>query len=134
MTNVDSKGIRIKINDPRIDPVWAVCGELGIPVLIHAADPKQFWQAYDADNERWLELKTHPRRKRDDENPAPWQTIIDEQHNIFHKHPQTTFINAHLGWYGNDLKKLASLMDLYPNMNAEIGAVIAELGRQPKNL
>ena len=132
MTNVDSIGNRIKINDPRIDPVWAVCGELGIPVLIHAADPKQFWQDYDADNERWLELKTHPRRKRDDENPAPWQTIIDEQHNIFHKHPQTTFINAHLGWYGNDLKKLASLMDLYPNMNAEIGAVIAELGRQPR--
>ena len=132
MTNVDGQGNRIKIDDPRIDPVWAVCGELGIPILIHAADPKQFWQPYDANNERWLELKTHPRRKRDDENPAPWQTIIDEQHNIFRKHPETTFINAHLGWYGNDLAKLGSLMDEFPNMNAEIGAVIAELGRQPR--
>ena len=132
MTNKDGSGNRIKIDDPRIDPVWAVCGELGIPVLIHSADPKQFWQPYDANNERWLELKTHPRRKREDNNPAPWQTIIDEQHNIFRKNPGTTFINAHLGWYGNDLQTLGKLMDEFPNMNAEIGAVIAELGRQPR--
>jgi predicted TIM-barrel fold metal-dependent hydrolase len=132
MSNTDSSGDRIKIDDSRIDPVWAVCGELGIPVLIHSADPKQFWQPFDAKNERWLELKTHPRRKRDDTSPAPWQTIIDEQHNIFRKHPGTTFINAHLGWYGNDLQTLGELMDKYPNMNAEIGAVIAELGRQPR--
>jgi predicted TIM-barrel fold metal-dependent hydrolase len=132
MTNTDSSGNRIKIDDARLDPVWAVCGELGIPVLIHSADPKQFWQPYDENNERWLELKTHPRRKRDDNNPASWQTIIDEQHNIFKKHPSTTFINAHLGWYANDLQTLGKLMDKYPNMNAEIGAVIAELGRQPR--
>ncbi len=132
MTNTDSSGNRIKIDDTRLDPVWAVCGELGIPVLIHSADPKQFWQPYDENNERWLELKTHPRRKRDDNNPASWQTIINEQHNIFRKNPGTTFINAHLGWYANDLQTLGELMDKYPNMNAEIGAVIAELGRQPR--
>lgn len=132
MTNKDSKGERVKINDPRIDPVWSVCGELGIPVLIHAADPRQFWEPMDADNERWLELKLRPRRKRNDTDPAPWLTIISEQHNIFEKHPETTYINAHLGWYANDLATLGLLMDKYPNMNAEIGAVIAELGRQPR--
>jgi predicted TIM-barrel fold metal-dependent hydrolase len=132
MNNNDSKGNRIKIDDPRIDPVWDICGELGIPVLIHAADPKSFWEPMDENNERWLELKTHPRRKRDANNPASWQTIIDEQHNIFRKHPNTTFINAHLGWYANDLTTLGKLMDEFPNMNAEIGAVIAELGRQPR--
>ena len=61
-----------------------------------------------------------------------WETIIAEQHNIFKKHPKTIFINAHLGWFGSDLKKLSQLMDQYPNMNTEIGAVIAELGRQPR--
>jgi uncharacterized protein len=132
MDNKDSQGNRVKIDDPRIDAVWAVCGELGIPVLIHSADPKQFWEPFDANNERWLELKTRPRRKREDDKPAPWQTIIDEQHNIFRKHPKTSFINAHLGWYANDLQTLGKLMDEFPNMNAEIGAVIAELGRQPR--
>ena len=125
-------GKRIAINDPRIDPVWAKCGELGIPVLIHAADPKPFWDPHDENNERWLELKVRPGRKRSNTNPAPWETIIAEQHDIFKKHANTKFINAHLGWFGNDLGRLGELMDLYPNMYSEIGAVIAELGRQPR--
>jgi uncharacterized protein len=132
MHTKDSKGNRIHVDDPRIDAVWEKCGQLGIPVLIHAADPKQFWQPMDENNERWLELKTHPDRRRGNTNPAPWQQIIDEQHNIFRKHPNTKFINAHLGWYGNDLKKLSQLLDEFPNMYTEIGAVIAELGRQPR--
>ncbi len=127
----DKKGNRISIDDPRIDPVWAKCGELGIPVLIHAADPKQFWQPIDKNNERWLELKLHPGR-RHDKDSVKWATIIAEQHNIFKKHPKTKFINAHLGWYGSDLKKLGLLMDQFSNMYTEIGAVIAELGRQPR--
>lgn len=131
MFNKDAKGERVRIDDPRIDPIWAKCGELGIPVLIHAADPKQFWQPIDKNNERWLELKTHPGR-RHDTDPVKWETIIAEQHNIFKKHPKTKFINAHLGWYGSDLKKLSELLNQYPNMYTEIGAVIAELGRQPR--
>lgn len=132
MNNTDSKGNRVKIDDPRIDPVWEKCGELGIPVLIHSADPKAFWSPKDSLNERWLELKLHPRRKREDSITGSWQTIIKEQHNIFRKHKKTKFINAHLGWYGNDLSELGKLMDEFPNMYTEIGAVIAELGRQPR--
>lgn len=128
----DKDGNFVAIDDSRIDPVWAKCGELGIPVLIHAADPAQFWQPHDANNERWLELKTHPRRKRSDTDPAPWATLIQQQHNVFKKHPNTTFINAHMGWFANDLTKLGQLLDEMPNMYVEIGAIIAELGRQPR--
>lgn len=127
----DSKGNRIHVDDPRIGPVWDKCGELGIPVLIHSADPRQFWQPIDNQNERWLELKTHPGRRHDDD-PVSWQTIIDEQHAIFRKHSKTTFINAHMGWYASDLKKLSEFMEEFPNMYVEIGAIIAELGRQPR--
>jgi len=129
----DVNGKRVAINDPRLDPIWAKCGEMGVPVLIHAADPKSFWEPFDADNERWLELKTHPRRKRGDDNPAPWETIIGEQHDMFRKHPNTTFINAHFGWYANNLGALSELMEEIPNMYVEIAAIIAELGRQPRN-
>ncbi len=131
MFSRDKEGNRIPIDDPRLDPVWAKCGELGIPVLIHSADPRPFWQPFNASNERWLELKTHPNRRHDND-PVAWETIIEEQHRMFRKHPNTKFINAHLGWYGNDLQKLGQLMDEIPNMYTEIGAVIAELGRQPR--
>ncbi len=132
LRNKDAQGNRLAIDDPRLDPIWAKCGELGVPVLIHAADPKSFWDDFDGDNERWLELKTHPRRKRDANNPAPWEQIIAEQHNMFRKHPNTTFINAHMGWFANNLGKLGELLDEMPNMNVGIGAIIAELGRQPR--
>lgn len=131
MSTKDSKGNRIHVDDPRIDAVWDKCGELGIPVLIHSADPRQFWQPIDNKNERWLELKLHPGRRHDND-PVKWETIIEEQHNMFRKHPKTKFINAHLGWYGSDLATLGKLLDELPNMYTEIGAVIAELGRQPR--
>ena len=132
LSNKDSNGNRVAVDDARLDPVWAKCGELGIPVLIHSADPKPFWEPHDNQNERWLELKTHPRRKRGDDNPAPWEQIIQEQHNMFKKHPNTQFVAAHLGWLGNDLGRLGKTMDEIPNMNVGIAAVIAELGRQPR--
>ena len=128
----DDKGNRVRVDDPRLDPIWAKCGQLGIPVLIHTADPKSFWDPMDRYNERWLELKLHPNRKRAENNPVSFEQLIAEQHNVFRKHSKTTFINAHMGWYPNDLTKLDSLMRAFPNMNVEIGAVIAELGRQPK--
>ena len=126
----DYQGKRVAVDDPRLAPIWDKCGELGIPVLIHSADPKSFWDPFDADNERWLELKTRPRRKRGPNNPVPWEQIIAEQHNMFKRHSKTTFINAHMGWFANNLGKLGELLDQMPNMNVGIGAIIAELGRQ----
>jgi len=127
----DINGKRVAVDDARLDPIWKKAGELKIPVLIHTADPKPFWDPLDANNERWLELMTHPGRKRDDTHPVPWDTLIAEQHRLFKKHRNTTFIAAHFGWYPNDLKKLGGLLDEMPNVMVEFGAVIAELGRQP---
>ena len=55
-----------------------------------------------------------------------------EQWNIIRRHPKTRFISAHLSWLGGDLARLGRLLDSMPNMNVEIGAVLAELGRQPR--
>jgi predicted TIM-barrel fold metal-dependent hydrolase len=127
----DSKGNRVPVDDVRLDPIWAKCGELGIPVFIHSADPKQFWEPFDSTNERWLELKTHARRLRT-ESEVQWAQIMQEQHSMFKKHPKTKFIAAHMSWHANDLDQLGTLLDAMPNMYVEIGAVIAELGRQPR--
>lgn len=128
----DINGKRVTVDDPRLDPIWQKAGELKIPVLIHTADPKSFWEPMDQNNERWLELATHPGRKKDNTHPAPWDTLMAEQHRMFKKHKQTQFIAAHFGWYPNDLGKLSKLLDEMPNVSVEFGAVIAELGRQPK--
>lgn len=132
MFNQDKNGERIKITDPRLQPIWDVCGRHGLPVLIHAADPAAFWQAHDSLNERWLELKLIPSRKREDNDPAPWESIINEQLDLFRQNPGTNFISAHFSWFANDLTHLGKLLDEIPNMYIETGAIIAELGRQPR--
>jgi predicted TIM-barrel fold metal-dependent hydrolase len=126
----DKNGNFLKIDDPKLDAVWAKCGELKIPVLIHTADPKQFWQEPGYENERWLELII-TNRVRSATDPT-WEELIAQQHNIFKKHPKTTFIAAHFGWFANDLGQLGKILDAYPNVNVEFGAIIAELGRQPR--
>ena len=128
----DRNGKRVTVDDPRLDPIWKKAGALKIPVLIHTADPKSFWEPMDSNNERWLELVTHPNTKKENTNPAPWDTLIAEQHRLFRKHPGTTFIAAHFGWFPNDLARLGKLLDEMPNVMVEFGAVIAELGRQPR--
>ncbi len=127
-------GERFQTDDPQMDHVWAKCGELGIPVLIHTGEPSPFYEPHDKFNERWLELKMFPRRKRPPESFPTWEVQMAEQHNVFRKHPNTIFINAHLGWMGNNLDRLGELMDEMPNMYTELGAVLAELGRQPKRM
>ncbi len=128
----DVSGNRVAVDDPRLDPVWQKCAELKIPVLIHTADPKSFWDSMDLHNERWMELATHPNRKRGPNNPEPFEDLIAEQQRMFRRNSKTTFIAAHFGWLPNDLQRLSKLLDEMPNVSVEFGAVIAELGRQPK--
>jgi len=132
LTSRDSEGNRIAVNDPRLDPIWKACGDNNLPVLIHSGEPASFWHPKDKYNERWLELRQKPNRYRDPETNPSFEEVLAEQHDIFRKHPNTNFINAHLGWMGNDLDRLGKHLDTYPNVMTEIGAVLAELGRQPK--
>jgi predicted TIM-barrel fold metal-dependent hydrolase len=132
MTLTDASGKRVPTDDARLDPIWAKAGELGIPVLIHTGEPAPFWQPVDKYNERWLELNQFPQRRRSDPKFASFEQTMGEQHNLFRKHPRTKFINAHLGWLGHDLARLGKLLDELPNVYTEIGAVLYELGRQPK--
>jgi len=132
LTLKDGAGARVPTDDPRLDPIWEKAGELGIPVLIHTGEPAPFFEPQDEHNERWLELKERPNRARPPSEYPPWETVMEEQWNLFRKHPRTRFIAAHLAWLGGDLGRLGRLLDELPNMYTEIGAVLAELGRQPR--
>ncbi|MDB5207598.1 MAG: amidohydrolase 2 [Flavisolibacter sp.] len=76
-------------------------------------------------------MKLYADRRYGNENFVSWDMIIREQHQVFKKHPGTTFINAHFGWMANNLQELSNLMNGLPNMYGEFGAMIAGLGWQP---
>jgi predicted TIM-barrel fold metal-dependent hydrolase len=126
-----ASGERVHVDDPELDAVWDKCAELGLPVLIHIAEPSPFFDPWDYHNERWLELKQFPQRGRPPEKYPPFETLIAERNHLFAKHPKTNFIAAHLAFHGNDLERLGRTLDSLPNMYVDIAAVLAELGRQP---
>jgi predicted TIM-barrel fold metal-dependent hydrolase len=128
----EKSGARIKIDDPRFDKAFDICAKFGMPVLIHTAEPKPFFEPWDKQNERWLELKQFPSRYRPGDRYESWETLMGELYTRIKRHPKVTFINAHLGWLGADLGQLGKLMDEMPNMMTEIGAVLYEFGRQPR--
>ncbi|HYO79888.1 MAG TPA: amidohydrolase family protein [Bryobacteraceae bacterium] len=131
LTEKDSDGKRLAVDDPRLNEVWAVAAKYRAPVLIHTADPKPLFEPMDKYNERWLELRQRPNRDHATGGPS-WDQLIAEQHNLFARNPKTTFIMAHMGWLAHDLGALGGLLDKLPNVHVEFAAILGELGRQPR--
>ncbi len=125
-------GSRLKLNDPELDPVFEAAGRLKLAVFIHTADPQEFFREVDYTNERWLEQSLFPeRRYPQDRNPS-FEQLMAERDSLFRRHPKTTFVAAHLGWHANDLGRLGKMFDEMPNVLGEMGAILYDIGRQPR--
>ncbi len=127
----DVDGSLLKIDDPRWDPIWAACGRLGIPVLIHSGDPAAFFEPVDRFNERWEELHRHPDWSFHGPEFPRLQELMEARNRLLQRHPQTQFIGAHLASSEHDLATAARWLDEYPNLHLDIASRINELGRQP---
>ena len=125
-------GTRLQIDDPALTPIWDAAARLRLPVFIHTADPQEFWQPLDLKNERWLELALFPGRRYPPEQFPAFETLTKERDNLLRRHPRTTFVIAHLGWHASDLGRLGKLMAELPNVYSEVGAVLYDIGRQPR--
>ena len=124
-------GKLFSVDDPRIDPIWAKCGELGIPVMIHVSDPKAFFTPMDRNNERYDELSAHPDWSFYGSDYPTKDEILEQRNRILKKHPNTMFIGAHFGNLPEDLKTVSQWLDQFPNFYVDVDARISELGRQP---
>jgi uncharacterized protein len=131
LRNKKADGTRLAVDDPVLDPVWALCGELNIPVIIHTAEPQEFFAPVDNHNERWLELNLFPNRQSPPSIYPPFEQLMKERDSMFAKHPKTRFIGAHFNYYGNDLGRAARQLETQKNVYLEVAAVLYEFGRQP---
>ena len=125
-------GSRLKLDDPDLDPIWDACARLKLPVFIHTGDPEQFFHPIDYTNERWLELSLFPERRYPQDRFPSFEQLITERDNLFRRHPKTIFVTAHMGWQANDLGRLDKLLTELPNVYTEVGAVLYDIGRQPR--
>ena len=126
----DKSGKLLRVDDPKLDGVWKRCGELGMPISIHVADPKAFWEPYNDKNERWTELKDHKDWWFGDPNVyPPRMEIVEALSRVIARHPKTTFVCLHFANNAEDLDWVEQALDKYPNMNADLAARIPEIGR-----
>lgn len=136
----DPRGRLVAVDDVRLDPLWATASELGLPVVIHVADPVAFFEPLDPTNERWEELHGHPdwhfwptRPAGEPDAPGfpPFDELLEAFGRLVSRHPRTTFVGAHVGCAAEDLGLVGRLLDANPNLNVDIAARLGELGRQP---
>jgi predicted TIM-barrel fold metal-dependent hydrolase len=128
----DDAGALLLPDDERIADVWAAAGELGLPVLIHTADPIAFFAPADARNERLEELTAHPDWAFHGPDFPSFERLLEAFEAVVAGHPRTTFIGAHVACCAEDLAWVARMLDSYPNLHLDFSQRIAELGRQPR--
>ena len=124
-------GTLIEIDDPRWNPIWAACGEVGIPVIIHTADPAAFFDPIDEKNERWEELSRHPDWSFYGEGFPSRKHLFEARNRVIARHKKTQFIGAHVANNAEDLVTVQEWLDEFPNLWIEPASRINELGRQP---
>jgi predicted TIM-barrel fold metal-dependent hydrolase len=126
----DSHGKLLRIDDPKLDPMWKRLGELGMPVSIHVADPKAFWGPNDPTNERWTELKDHPSWWfGDPKTYPPREELLAALERVIARHPETTFVCVHFGNNAEDLDWVDAQLAAHPNMMVDVAARVPEIGR-----
>lgn len=128
-----ANGKLLAVDDERLDPMWQAAGELGVPVMIHVADPFAFFEPLDETNERYVQLMLHPDWHFYGKDYPPLRQLLAQRDRLLERHPKTIFIGAHIGSESEDLARAGEVLDRYPNYYVDISARQAELGRKPRN-
>src|SRR5262249_6426296 len=126
-----TSGTLVKIDDPRLHPMWDACGQLNMPVAIRVSDPIAFFTPTDRFNERYEELNNHPDWSFYGGDFPSNAELLAARNRVMARHPKTQFVTLHFGNFSENLQNVAENLDRYPNMWVDIAARIGELGRQP---
>ncbi len=118
----------VDVDDERLIPIWETAGELGLPVLIHVADPVAFFDPVDETNERWEEIGEHPDWAFTSPPYPSFMHILNGFRNLVKRHPNTTFIGAHVGCYGENLGWVGHMLEECPNYYIDISARLGRAG------
>ena len=132
LTHRDAAGELVLPDDPRLDAAFAAAGELGLPILIHTADPIAFFDPLDAHNERLEELAGQPDWWFGGEGHPTFDRLLDALDARLGRSSRTSFIGAHVGCVAEDLARVDRMLTAHPNFHVDVGGRMAEIGRQPR--
>jgi predicted TIM-barrel fold metal-dependent hydrolase len=127
----DGQGRLIHCDDPRLGPIWEEAAALGVPVLIHQADPFGFFQPVAPENEHYDTLQKYPAWGFSGPDFPRFEELQRRYRNLLRNHPRTTFLLPHMANWPENLSYVGQLLDECPNVFVDFSARMDELGRQP---
>ena len=125
-----SKAPGMHPDDPRMDALLERCGELGMPISLHVADPIWMYQKMDKTNDGLM--NAYLWRLDNKPNIVSLSGMIDIFERTLAKHRKTTFIACHFANLDYDLARLGELLERNPNLYADISARYAETAPIPR--
>ena len=95
-------GTYIHADDPRMDPLWAMCARYKKPVMIHISDPIARWDPIGPANERYEagQWRSDPSDNYDGTGQPHYTEIWAHQERMLAKHPHTRFCIRARGQHG----------------------------------
>lgn len=127
----DQAGDLIRLDDPRLTPVWDAAADLGVPVLIHQSDPYGFFEPAVPGNEHYESLEKFPSWSFADSRFPRKRELLERRDRLVANHPNTTFILPHVANFAENVGYVDRLLTEHPNVMIDFSARIDELGRQP---
>ena len=118
------------LDDPRMDSLLERCGQLGMPINIHVADPMWMYEPMDRYNDGLM--NAYQWRLDNQTNILSHAELLGTLERAVRKHPRTLFVACHFANCSYDLAKLGALLDKYPNLYADISARYAETAAIPR--
>ena len=117
-------------DDPRMDALWDKCGELGMPVSLHVADPIWMYQKMDRYNDGLM--NAYEWRLDNQPNIVGLSGMVDILERTAAAIRNTTFIACHFANLCYDLSRLGEVLERHPNLYADISARYAETAPIPR--
>lgn len=120
----------LRVDDRRLDPVFERAGRLDVPVLIHVADPRAFWEPLNERNMwsgvlegAYIEWSYYRKGlpSRDE--------LLGERDTLFERHRGTVFVAPHMASLSGDPLALEEKLEQHPNMYVDISARLPSMAR-----
>jgi len=133
MSEKDSSGKLIFLDNPAFSPVADEIQKLGLTLIGHQAEPYNCWLPLDqmsTDNDREY-FKEHPQYHMflHPEMPS-YEDQISARDRFVAAHPGLRFVGAHLGSLEYDVDRIAAFLDKYPNANVDMAARMSQVQYQ----
>ncbi len=136
MVERDGHGRLIMLDDPRFDGVMSHLEAKGIPLVAHQAEPKNCWlplEAMTTDNDRSY-FREHPEYHMYLHPELPsYESLIAARDRFVARHPQLSFVGAHLASLEWSVDELAGFLDTHPNATADLAARMTQVQYQSKS-